>query len=95
MNPIFFPWVIAASLITADDVINGKTLPVPSRFLASFVAFGLLGGLAETSLRPAAVTLAWGLDIAMFLSFTKTRAGAVSTVGQYLTASSAPTAPAK
>ncbi len=91
MNPVFFPWFIAAGLITADDTVHNHHLPIPSRFLASFVIFGMLGVLADTSFRPAATLIAWGLDIVMFMNFAGQKAPVLGVVGDLLLASGQPT----
>jgi hypothetical protein len=65
MNPVLLAWMVEAGIITAQSLSQDKQLPLPSRFLASFIVFGALGGLAESAtFRNAATYAAWGLVIA-------------------------------
>ncbi len=65
MNPVLLAWMVEAGIITAQSITEEKQLPLPSRFLASFVIFGALGGMAESAtFRNAATYAAWGLVLA-------------------------------
>jgi hypothetical protein len=61
------PFAIELVLISVDEIRNHHRPPIPSRLLAAFAVFGLLGA-ASGDAAPAANALGWGLVVATLLS---------------------------
>lgn len=94
MNPVFLPWVLSLGLISFQDLTKNHRPPLPSRLLADFAVFGVLGLLATGTARPVAVAMAWGLDVTMFYAAASSSSNAFSDVGKFLSGGYATPQPA-
>lgn len=69
MNPFIAAWLLAEGIIIYRSVKKNSAPPSPGALLFSsglFVALDLLG--SSSKVRPLAVTLAWGFDIAALMN---------------------------
>ena len=81
MTPVFAAWLVEVGIIGVRDLSQSRRLPVPSELLATFVVFGALGLVAESStFRQAANVTAWGIVIATLLS---SKVDFLSPVGEF------------
>jgi hypothetical protein len=60
-------WLVGEGLMTYKDVKRNKRPPLPAELLATSGLFVVLGILGESAPK-LATTLAWGFDMAAFLS---------------------------
>lgn len=82
MTPVLLAWGAEAAIITVRDLTGPKRFPLPSEFLATFVVFGGLSVLSESStFRGAANATAWGLVLATLLS---SKVDVLKPVGDFL-----------
>lgn len=85
MSPVMAAWLAEVGIITVRDLTGPRRLPLPSELLATFVVFGGLGLVAESSTwRGAANTTAWGLVVATLLS---AKVDFLRPVGEFLSGS--------
>ena len=82
------PMLVEPILVTADEFLNNKRAPVPSRLLVVFGVFGVLG-LAKGEAANAAAALGWGLVVATFYSSAGSGGkngalGALSGIGDFM-----------
>lgn len=69
MGPVMLAWMVEVGIISVRDFVAVKRPPLPSELLASFVVFGGLGILSESStLRGPVNATAWGIVVATLLS---------------------------
>lgn len=68
-SSIAAPFAVELVLITVDEISNYHRPPLPSRLLAAFAVFGILG-LAQGEAAPAANVFAWGLVLATLYAGT-------------------------
>ncbi len=73
MGPVL-PWLLAVGVQTARDVRTCRKPPVPSEFVASGAAFGLLTLLSQGAPELATV-IAWGVLIAIVLRIMESSKG--------------------
>lgn len=67
MKGVIVAWLVGTGLMTYKDVKQNKRPPLPAELLAESGLFVVLGLLAEAQPKLAA-TLAWGFDLAAFLT---------------------------
>lgn len=75
MKSIILAWLVGTGLMAYKDVAKNKRPPLPAELLAESGLFVLLGILGEPAPRLAS-TLAWGFDLAAFLTLWDNPAGA-------------------
>lgn len=69
MGPFLAAWMVGEGIIIYRSVKKQKAPPGPGQLLLSSGVFVMLGLLAESqAIRPLAITLAWGFDIAAFMN---------------------------
>lgn len=70
MNPVLLAWGVEVGIIAVRDLTGPRRLPLPSELLATFVVFGGLAAVGDSSptFRGAANATAWGLVVATLLS---------------------------
>jgi hypothetical protein len=68
-SSIAAPFAVELVLISVDEIANYHRPPLPSRLLAAFAVFGILG-LAQGDAAPAANVFAWGLVLATLYAGT-------------------------
>lgn len=80
MGPFIVAWLVGEGIIVYRSVKKQKAPPGPGQLLLSSGVFVMLGILAEaTTVRPLAVTLAWGFNAAALLNlFPQAEAGATN-----------------
>lgn len=88
------PMLVELALITADEFLNARRPPVPSRLLVVFVVFGTLG-LAKGDAAEAAAAMGWGLVVATFYASSKPKQPpaalkALAGIGNFLSGKYAP-----
>lgn len=67
MKGLIVAWLVGEGLMTYKDVKRNKRPPLPAELLATSGLFVVLGILGESAPK-LATTLAWGFDMAAFLS---------------------------
>lgn len=67
MKSVIIAWLVGTGLMTYKDVKKNHRPPLPAELLAESGLFVLLGMLAEAQPKLAS-TLAWGFDLAAFLT---------------------------
>lgn len=62
------PWAVGEGILIYRSVKKAKRPPLPAELIGVSVIFVALSLMEETRAAPLAITLAWGLDIAAFMS---------------------------
>jgi hypothetical protein len=83
------PMVAELVIITADSIVNEHRAPLPSRLIAVFLVFGVLGAAQRTNAAKAAQVFGWSLVLATFYNSARPgrppgAIGALNAVGDFM-----------
>lgn len=83
MPSVGAPLALETLIIATDSFVNEHRFPIPSRLLAAWGLFTVLGFARGNAARPA-TALAWGLVIASFYSTVAPGTNALAVVGDFI-----------
>lgn len=75
MSGLILAWLVGEGLMTYNDVAEQKRAPLPADLLSTSGLFVLLAVLGEKA-PTLATTLAWGFNLAAFMSIMTNKAAA-------------------